>query len=157
MDKLRIFLKQHMLWVGLIAVVVPLLSILALQYWSLLKLEKTSSVADKVGMKNYLTDVSTEVKYFYKHNAEILNVPAYAITTERLEKGRSPFGACEIKGAKRLFVIVFGPESESKTYFYDPSCKTHLCDPIASEARAIDVASASFKLMSQKQDVVRTP
>jgi signal transduction histidine kinase len=157
MLKLRIFLKQHMLWVGLVAVVVPLLSILALQYWSLLKLEKTSSVADKVGMKNYLTDVSTEVKYFYKNNAEqILNVPAYAINSERLEKGKSPFGACEIKGAKRLFVTTFGQGSESKTYFYDPSCKSYVCTPVASEARAIDVAAASFKLMSQKQDVVRT-
>jgi signal transduction histidine kinase len=156
MLKLRLFLKQHMLWVGLVAVVVPLLCILALQYWSLLKLEKTSSVADKVGMKNYLSDVSNEIKYFYKNNAEILNVPAYAINTERLEEGKSPFGACEIKGAKRLFVTVFGPESESKTYFYDPSCKTS-CEPVASEARAIDVAAASFKLMSQKQAVVRSP
>ncbi|HEX8774698.1 MAG TPA: HAMP domain-containing sensor histidine kinase [Pyrinomonadaceae bacterium] len=156
MDKLRIFLRQHMLWVGLVAVVIPLLSILALQYWSLLKLEKTSSVADKVGMKNYLADVSNEVKYFYKNNAEILNVPAYAVTTERLEKGKSPFGACEIKGAKRLFVTAFGQGDESKTYFYDPSCKTYVCNPVASEARAIDVASASFKLMSQKQSVVRT-
>jgi signal transduction histidine kinase len=156
MLKLRLFLKQHMLWVGLVAVVVPLLCILALQYWSLLKLEKTSSVADKVGMKNYLSDVSNEIKYFYKNNAEILNIPAYAITTERLEEGRSPFGACEVKGAKRLFVTVFGPDSESKTYFFDPSCKT-ACEPVASEARAIDVAAASFKLMSQKQAVVRSP
>jgi signal transduction histidine kinase len=157
MLKFRIFLKQHMLWVGLVAVVVPLLCILALQYWSLLKLEKTSSVADKVGMKNYLQDVSNEVKYFYKSNAEILNVPAYAITAERMEEGKSPFGSCEIKGAKRLFVTVFGQDIESKTYFYDPSCKTRPCDAIASEARAIDVATASFKLMSQKQAVVKTP
>jgi signal transduction histidine kinase len=156
MLKLRLFLKQHMLLVGLIAVVVPLLCILALQYWSLLKLEKTSSVADKVGMKNYLSDVSNEIKYFYKNNAEILNVPAYAITSERLEEGKSPFGACEVKGAKRLFVMVFGPDSESKTYFFDPSCKT-ACEPVASEARSIDVAAASFKLMSQKQAVVRSP
>lgn len=158
MDKLRIFLRQHMLWVGLVAVVIPLLSILALQYWSLLKLEKTSSVADKVGMKNYLNGVTSEVKYFYKNNAEqILNVPAYAIASERLENGKSPFGSCEIKGTKRLFVTTFGPDGESKTYFYDPSCKSYVCTPVASEARAIDVASASFKLMSQKQDVLRTP
>ncbi|HEX8141112.1 MAG TPA: HAMP domain-containing sensor histidine kinase [Pyrinomonadaceae bacterium] len=157
MRQLRIFLKQHMLWVGLVAVVVPLLCILALQYWSLLKLEKTSSVADKVGMKNYLSDVANEVKYFYKNNAEILNIPAYALSAERLEQGKSPFGSCEIKGAKRLFVIAFGQDSEAKTYFYDPSCKTYVCTPVASEARAIDVAAASFKLMNQKQAVVRTP
>src|SRR5215210_2576538 len=156
MLKLRLFLKQHMLWVGLVAVVVPLLCILALQYWSLLKLEKTSSVADKVWMKNYLSDVATEVKYFYKGNVEqALNIPSYAITGDLLEKGKSPFGACEIKGVKRLFVSAFDSNGEWKTYFYDPSCKTYQCTQIASEARAINVASASFKMMGQEKTVVR--
>jgi signal transduction histidine kinase len=158
MNKLRTFLKQHMLWVGLVAVVVPLLCILALQYLSLTKLEKTSSVADKVWMRNYLAAVSDEVKYFYKGNVEqALNIPAYAITAERLEKGKTPFGACEIKGVKKLFVSAFDRSGEWKTYFYDPSCKTYLCPQIASEARAINVASASFKMMSQEQTVVRIP
>ena len=77
MTKLRTFFKRHILWVGLAAVVVPLLSIIALQYWSLLKLEKTSIVAGHVGMKNYLADVSKEVKMFYTTNAEqSLNVSA---------------------------------------------------------------------------------
>lgn len=158
MNKLRTFLKQHTLWVGFVAVVVPLLCILALQYWSLLKLEKTSSVADKVWMKNYLSDVATEVKYFYKGNVEqALNIPAYAITGDILEKGRTPFGACEIKGVKRLFVSAFDRNGEWKTYFYDPDCKTYQCTQIASEARAINVASASFKMMSQEKTVVRLP
>ncbi len=156
MKIVRTFLKQHMLWVGFVAVIVPLLCILALQYWSLLKLEKTSSVADKVWMKNYLSDVATEVKYFYKGNVEqALNIPAYAITGELLEKGKSPFGACEIKGVKRLFVSAFDSSGEWKTYFYDPSCKTYQCTQIASEARAINVASASFKMMGQEKTVVR--
>ena len=158
MNKLRTFLKQHMLWVGLVAVVVPLLCILALQYLSLTKLEKTSSVADKVWMRNYLAAVSDEVRYFYKGNVEqALNIPAYAITAERLEKGKTPFGACEIKGVKKLFVSAFDRNGEWKTYFYDPSCKTYQCPQIASEARAINVASASFKMMSQEQTVVRIP
>jgi signal transduction histidine kinase len=158
MNKVRTFLKQHMLWVGLVAVVFPLLCILALQYWSLLKLEKTSTVADKVWMKNFVSDVGTEVKYLYKGNVEqALNIPAYAITGDLLEKGKSPFGACEIKGVKRLFISAFDKKGEWKTYFYDPNCKTYQCTPIASEARAINVAAASFKMMSQEQTVVRMP
>jgi signal transduction histidine kinase len=156
--KLRTFLKRHVLLVGLIAVVAPLLCILALQYWSLLKLEKTSSVADKVWMKNYLADVANEVKYFYKGNAEqILSVPAYAITGERLDKGKSPFLACEIKGVKRLFVTTFSPEGESKTYFYEPSCKSLINNPVATESRSINVATASYKQLHKEQAVLRSP
>ncbi|HEV2915383.1 MAG TPA: HAMP domain-containing sensor histidine kinase [Pyrinomonadaceae bacterium] len=158
MIKLRNFLKRHVLLVGLVAVVAPLLCILALQYWSLLKLEKTSSVADKVWMKNYLADVATEVKYYYKNYAEqILNVPAYALTEERLAKGKSPFGTCESRSAKRLFVITFSPQGDSKTYFYEPSCKSLINVPVASEARAINVAVASFKQLSKEQAVVKMP
>lgn len=158
MNKVRTFLKQHMLWVGLVAVVFPLLCILALQYWSLLKLEKTSTVADKVWMRNFLSDVGNEVKHLYRGNVEqALSIPAYAITGDLLEKGRTPFGACEIKGVKRLFVSAFDKKGEWKTYFYDPNCKTYQSTQIASEARAVNVATASFKMMSQEQTVVRTP
>ena len=70
MSKLREFFKRHILLVGLAAVVVPLLSIIGLQYLSLRKLEKTSIVAGGVGMKNFLSGVSNEIKTFYKSNAE---------------------------------------------------------------------------------------
>ena len=66
MSKLRAFFKRHILLVGLLAVVVPLLSIIGLQYLSLRKLEQTSIVAGNVGMKNYLTGVVSDVKTFYK-------------------------------------------------------------------------------------------
>src|SRR3954462_705874 len=70
MSKLRAFFKRHILLVGLAAVVVPLFSIIGLQYLSLRKLEKTSIVAGGVGMKNFLSGVSNEIKAFYKWNAD---------------------------------------------------------------------------------------
>src|ERR1051325_7795839 len=70
MSKLRAFFKRHILLVGLAAVVVPLLTIMGLQYLSLRKLESTSIVAGGVGMKNFLTGVVNDVKMFYRTNAE---------------------------------------------------------------------------------------
>jgi len=77
LTKFQTFIQSHILLIGLIAVLVPLLSLLALQYWSLSKLEETSTVTDMVWRKNYLNDVSKEIRFFYKNNAEqVLNIPA---------------------------------------------------------------------------------
>ena len=85
MMKLRTFARRHLLVVVFLAVAAPLLSILAIQYWSLRKLEKTSTVAETVGMKNYLADVHREVKRIYWSNAEqVLDVPASALAGDNL-------------------------------------------------------------------------
>src|SRR3954464_1606440 len=77
LTKFQKLIRSHILLIGLVAVLVPLLSLLALQYWSLSKLEETSTVADAVWRKNYLNDVSKEIKFFYKTSAEqVLNIPA---------------------------------------------------------------------------------
>src|SRR5215211_7000277 len=103
--RVRTFFKRHLLSVGFFAVIIPLISIVMLQYWSLAKLEKTSTVAEKVWMKNYLADVSKEVKYFYQTSAEqLLNTPASGLTPEGLEKKRSLFGKCDAEEAKFLFI-----------------------------------------------------
>ncbi len=158
MRKLSTFFKQHILWVGLAVVVVPLLSIIALQYWSLLKLEQTSIVAGKVGMKNYLGDVSKEVKMFYKTNAEqALNVSATAIHGDDLRETKYHFSKCQVEGAKRLFIAKFGPSGESQTIFYSPYDQQRLQDVPAGEARAAQVATAPMRLLSQEGTTVQAP
>ncbi|MEJ7711158.1 MAG: hypothetical protein WKF84_15155 [Pyrinomonadaceae bacterium] len=59
-------------------------------------LEKTSTVAEKMWMKNYLADVSKEVKYFYRSMAEeVPHTPASALLSDhRLQKSRYLFGRC---------------------------------------------------------------
>jgi signal transduction histidine kinase len=158
MMKFRLFLKRHILLIGFFAVILPLLSILMLQYWSLAKLEKTSSVADKVWMKNYLSDVSKEVKYFYRTNAEqILNTPASALDEERLYKGKYLFGKCEIEGVKLLFVARFNGDKDSQLLFYDPLSKTPVTNPSANEMRAANVALAPLKLLSHEGSALQSP
>src|SRR5207248_7272412 len=120
MSKLRAFFKRHILLVGLIAVVVPLLSIIGLQYLSLRKLEKTSIVAGTVGMKNYLGGVSSEVKMFYKSNAEqALAVPAYSVEGDNLCDLKDHFPVCKADGAKRLFIAAFPPDGQQQTHSPD--------------------------------------
>ncbi len=150
MLKLRTFIKQHILWVGLFAVVIPLLSILYVQYQSLLKLEKTSTVADKVWMKNYLADVGKEVKYFYWTNAEqVLNVSPHVVAKGRLSEWKFPFGKCgeKMEGTGHLFISAF-ENGEAQTVFYNPASDSVISDPPASEVRAANVATAPLKLLS---------
>src|SRR5688500_8775111 len=148
MSKLRTFLKNHMLLVGLAAVVVPLLSIIGLQYWSLLKLEKTSIVAGTVGMKNYLGDVSKEVKTFYKTSAEqVLNVPAYSIQGENLHKVRHHFSKCSVEGAKRLFIASFGPDGGSQMLFFDPNGMQQTAGVPEDEAHAAQRAVDMMRII----------
>ena len=129
--------------------VVPLVSILVLQYRSLAKLEKASTVAETVGMKNYLADVSKEMKYFYKDTAEkLLSVHAHLVEGGRLDENRHYFRKCSVEGAKRLFVVAFNSEDgEQQTLFFSPhdSAKTTAATP--SEERAVQVATAPYRLL----------
>ena len=150
MLKLRTFIKQHTLWVGLFAVVIPLLCILYVQYQSLLKLEKTSTVADKVWMKNYLADVGKEVKYFYWTNAEqVLNVPPHVVARGRLSEWKFPFGKCgeQMEGTGHLFITAF-ENGEAQTVFYNPKTDSVVAEPPSTEVRAVNMATAPLKLLS---------
>ncbi|HVF57376.1 MAG TPA: HAMP domain-containing sensor histidine kinase [Pyrinomonadaceae bacterium] len=158
MSNLRTFLKRHILWVGLAAVVVPLLSILGLQCWSLLKLEKTSIVAGKVGMKNYLGDVTKEVKVFYKTTADqVLDVRAYSIQGDNLHKTKYHFSKCEIEGAKRLFIAAFDSGGGSRMVFFNPHTQSKLDDVPPVEVRAAQFASAQLRMLAQEGTTVEKP
>ena len=158
MSKLRTFFRRHILWVGLVSVGVPLLSILALQYYSLKKLEETSSVAEKMWMKNYIGDVSKEVNFFYKNNAEqVLNVPAYSVADADPRKVRYHFGKCEVEGAKRLFIVAFSSKWESRPFFFDPRDQTLITDPAPEELRAAQIVAAPYKLLSEEGTQLTTP
>ena len=158
MSKLRAFLKKHVLWVGLAAVVVPLLSILGLQYWSLTELEKTSVVAGHVGMKNYLGEVHKEVKSFYKvKSEEVLNVPAYAIRDGNLEQTKYHLSKCKVEGTKRLFVAAFGPGGESQMAFFDSTGQKQVGEVPAPEAHAAQRAAAPMRILAKDGTKVSAP
>ena len=151
MPSVRTFFRKHILWVGLVAVIIPLLSILALQYNSLKKLEKTSSVAEKMWMKNYLGDVSKEIKFVYHTNAEqVLNVPAYSIAGDNLHRVKYHFGKCEVEGVKRLFIISFEGDGPPRTLFFDPHDQSQTAEAAPAELRATTVVSAPYRLLHKE-------
>jgi signal transduction histidine kinase len=158
MSKLRATLKRHIVWVGLAAVVLPLLTILGLQYWSLSELEKTSVVAGTVGMKNYLNDVSKEVKTFYKTTGEeVLNVPAYAVRDGDLTRAKYHFKRCSVEGVKRLFVARFGPDGETQMLFFDPAESKASGEAPTAELHAARRSVAPMRLLSKEGTTVRSP
>src|SRR5919202_130492 len=154
MSKLRAFFKRHVLLVGLAAVVVPLLAIIGLQYWSLRKLEKTSIVAGTVGMKNFLGGVSSEVKAFYKSRAEqALAVPAYTVEGDNLCEIKDHFSVCKVEGARRLFIASIDEGGESQTIFFDPKNSSAAASDVPpAEARAVQFAVGPLRL-SRKEGV----
>ena len=151
MQRLRTFFKRHVLLVGLAGVVVPLLSIIGLQYWSLRKLEKTSIVAGTVAMKNYLGGVQSEVRGFYKSNAEqALTVPAYSIRGENLRGIKQHFPICKVEGAKRLFITSFEPGRAAQTLYFDANDSSAGVEPAQQEARAVQFAIAPLRLYAEE-------
>src|SRR5437588_1467518 len=159
MSKLRAFFKRHILLVGLAAVVIPLLSIIGLQYLSLRKLEQTSIVAGNVGMKNYLTGVVSEVKTFYKSGSEqALSVPAYSVEGDNLCDIKEHFPVCTVGVAKRLFIAAFEPGGEQQTLFFDTQdSSVRIEDVPAAESRAVQFATTPLRLMAKEGMTAEQP
>jgi len=157
MAKFIAFLRHHILWAGFLVVIIPLLIILGLQYKSLAKLETTSVIARKVTLKNYLEAVATEVHYFYRANAEhALNIPSHVFTHGSLDTVGHHFKKKQVKGANQLFVVAFTQSGESQVLFYNPSRYAMEPRPGSPEARAVNVASAPWKLLSQEGATVES-
>jgi signal transduction histidine kinase len=148
--KFQKFLRNHILLVGLATVLVPLSSLLALQYWSLSELEQTSTVADVVWRKNYLMDVSKEIKFFYRNNAEkVLNIPASTIENGVYPE-TFPFGKCSIDGAKRLFIATFDGKGGTRIFFYDPYDQSLTKNPPVDEVRTANMLVAPLRILNEE-------
>jgi signal transduction histidine kinase len=151
MSKLHSYLRQHILWVGFAAVLVPLASILVLQYTSLKELRRTSTAAEQMWMKNYLADVSKEVKFFYRSKAEqVLSVSAHDLGAENLHRTKYHFGKCDAEGARRLFIAAFKENGDSEMVFFDARDQARVVEPTAEESRAASIAAAPFRILSRE-------
>jgi signal transduction histidine kinase len=172
--KLKGFFKQHILWLIMLAVAIPLLIITYLQYRSLVTLGTTLPVYRKQVMREYLGAVSEDIYNYYKGKAnELLNVPASAITNrkggliqESKEKNAvfksvaqvsNHFKGKEFGGAKRYFIVVMSQsekEQRNVTLFYDPVRNEMIQDDQAPEWRAIQVAFAPYVFYIQARTKV---
>jgi signal transduction histidine kinase len=157
MATIKSFVRRHTLWVGFLAVIVPLLIILGLQYSSLVKLEKTSPVADRVVLKNYLHAVASEVQEFYFLQAEMaLNLHWRKLLADPPEEVTCHFKEQEVKGVKLMFAAAFPRNGETQLFLYDPARRTQevRLDPWSPEMKAINASYAYWKLMSREGTVI---
>lgn len=154
---LRATLRKHTHWVGLVAVMAPLAVLLALQYRWLVELDRTSAVAHRAALANYLEAVTKQVEYFYRTAAErSLNLSAGAFTPERLEKAGLYLKKKPVEGARRLFVVSFLGEQEGQVFFVDPYSASASLEvpPWSPEVRAVYVAVAPWRTLAHKGGVV---
>ena len=106
-DRIRQFLKFHRLWLGLGAVAIPLALLLGLQLKWLSSLERTSAIAEKAWLSNYIETVSSEAEFFYRAQAErTLNIP-----DELFGRSESKLAAHlrkkTVEGVRAIFVTRF--------------------------------------------------
>ena len=100
--------KHRPLALGFAAVAVPLLLVLGLQLWWLVRLHRTSIAAGRAVLTGFLDAVATEVVYSYGPAAErALDVPASLFAQDRLEKAAAHFRKRDVEGVKTLFVARF--------------------------------------------------
>src|SRR5262245_48008221 len=149
LSSLKDFFRRHLLRVGLLAVAIPLLVHLWLQYESLTNLQTMMPVWRKNYMRRYLSDTQSKVSAAYQEKVEkTLNVPSNAFLYTYPHRGTKEFSEkfdyekvfdLEIvwnhfaqhpfRGARLLFVgIVAGPSEPTyaDVRIFDPvSCTFH--------------------------------
>lgn len=147
MEKFLNFLKRHSLWVGFMAVLIPLMVLLGMQYVWLTKLERMSAIAHKVALQNYLEALGTEIQYFYRTTAErTLNLPASIFLQGRLEKAALHWKKKPVKAARRLFLFDYSRDQAGDIYVYDEK-NQRLVIPLASnESLAMMVAQTPWQI-----------
>jgi signal transduction histidine kinase len=136
MHRFKESLRRHALMVGLLAVAIPLLAHLWLQYRSLSKLESTLPIARRYHMRRYLSEVIEKVITHYEQKAEeTLNVPSGAFHHKYpdpnykeekamdVEQISAYFQRHQFNGARMLFTaIITGKQvpNYALVRFYDP-------------------------------------
>jgi signal transduction histidine kinase len=169
-SKIRAFLKRRAFAIGGLAVTIPLLVIIFLQYQALTTLNKTLPAYRKQLMRQYLMAVVEDFSLFYRNNAEkALAVPITAIdlpkssvimddsecetSQKAVNSVAEHFKRQDFKGAKRYFIAVATNHEGvdgSEVFFYDPASQSMIRDSNAPEMIAINVACASYMVYIRK-------
>ena len=149
MRRLSAFMGRHTLWIGFLAALAPLIVLLGLQYRTLDTLKRTSAIAHRATLKNYLEAVTTEIQYFYRGTAErTLNLPPSLFTGDLLDKAAAFFATRKVGGAGRLFLVDLSGDNTGTIYFYDPEERTLAPAPEGAETGAVRAAAMPYEQVS---------
>ncbi|MFN7930172.1 MAG: HAMP domain-containing sensor histidine kinase [Blastocatellia bacterium] len=175
MLSVKAFLKRHLLVVGFVAVIVPLLVLLGLQYRSLRTLETALPAWRKEEMTRFLREVVQESEARYRQAAEaVLTMPATAIRNRthgvvmvagrreailtHLAEVTAHFQRQPLRGVKHYFVAVSAMQaghSWAAILFYDPASHNLKVDSTVPEWFSLHLAFASYNLKILRQQTVR--
>ncbi|HEU4401385.1 MAG TPA: ATP-binding protein [Candidatus Polarisedimenticolia bacterium] len=157
-ERLARFLKSHTLWVAFVAVLAPLLVLLWLQLCWLVSLERTSALAHKATLTNYLGAVGSEVEYFYSSTAErALNIPAALFAQGRLDTVAVSWKSRPVEGVKRLFLVDYTRQRFGNILVYNPARHLLESPPASDEAVAIISACTPWQILSYRGLPVESP
>jgi len=150
------FLKKKRLWLGVVAVVLPLVTLLALQFSWLSRLEQTSAIADRAALSNYISAVTSEVEFFYRSKAErALNIPDEIV---RSPDGRlAPFlRKKQLEGVDSVFIARYSAEERAwdNLVLFDPASGEPDLAPSVERLSAINVALAPWEMLANKGAVL---
>lgn len=172
MSKLKEFFRQHALWVGLIAVAIPLLAHLYLQYNSLSQLQSTLPFQRKAYMRRYLAQTLEKVITVYEEKAEeVLNIPHTAFnhkypnpsydprTAIDLPQVHQHFAQHKFDGARMLFVGIISGRTEPSYVtisFYDVDSGDFKWKVTQEERATAHAAAANWMAMIMTQSTPKS-
>ena len=150
--KLAALGKRNTLWVGFVAVLVPLAVLLAFQYRWLRELDSFSERAQKAQVESLLEAVSKNVEYFYTDAGQVLDLQPAIFTQNQLDHAAYLFKKKGVVGVKRLFVMDLRDGDEP--LYFSPTCANFYQPDSTPEARAVAVAVAPWKALYRKDGVL---
>lgn len=140
------FFRRRYLTLGFLAVLVPLVVLLVMQYVWLTRLERASVIAHQAALRGYLDAVGWEIQQYYREAARILVPPAGA-TVEgfrgRLEKSWSKH---PVDAASLRFVMDFSRATYGNVLFFDEEEKHLISPPSSDDALAIIVTCSPWQV-----------
>jgi len=150
-----VFGKNRLLWVGVLAVLIPLIVLLVLQYRWLTDLQHTSYLARKAALENYLKAITNETTFFYNTMADrFLTLPPAAYTEETIQEASRSYRSKNLTGIEKLFIITYQPIP--KLFFYDPGADAMVqAEEPSLDARAVWVAASPWTTLHKTLGEVR--
>ena len=137
---------RYIVWIGLVAALVPLLIIMHLQYRSLRELEQASASSYKMAVKTYLKSVAAQLEEHYRTNAQQELAPFVNIFAQQKDLSNKSLEIKHWAGAKQVFIVSFNEEGAPLTYFYNSITQLIELQSDTREKRAVNAACTLWSL-----------
>ncbi|HEY8206733.1 MAG TPA: HAMP domain-containing sensor histidine kinase [Myxococcaceae bacterium] len=151
-------LRRHALWVGLAAVVAPLLVLLTLQYRSLSTLKRTWALAHRTSLEGFLEEVGASVEQAVGPRAErLLHVPAAAFKPGKEALAAEQFARESREGFRAVFLYVFEHGGHGSIFWFDARTGALVPDEEHASTHAARLASSQWRLFNDKAVPLEAP